>query len=160
MTNFTFSPLGTVSAGTHNLVDLAQSFVSWLVAIARTDDDKARAREAKLVGAACMDILAKRELTEEDMLLLSEFVNDKLPNQLNKYALPYTTFSAHCGDGSDFGFWVDEEAIAAGVEDRTIHKSSGSLVGADPYRMRYLLKESGSNTSLVAMPSGIVIWTC
>ena len=47
----------------------------------------------------------------DDEDVLSEYVNEALPNALNCFSPPYTYFGAHCGDGSDFGYWPSCDAI-------------------------------------------------
>jgi hypothetical protein len=48
-----------------------------------------------------------------------------LIDRLNDYAPPYFYFGAHPGDGSDFGFWFDEESFEQAVADGEIVKLAG-----------------------------------
>jgi hypothetical protein len=47
---------------------------------------------------------------------MSEFLNEELFDGLNSYAPEGYHFSSHVGDGSDFGFWEDENLEGWGLD--------------------------------------------
>lgn len=102
---------GTVSHGTLRTEDLIDAFADELEwQIQRNGDHfsmpehfAARDRLNALVHDA-------REWTPESNEDGDEFVNE-LADALDEFAPPYAYFGAHIGDGSDFGFWVSEDAL-------------------------------------------------
>lgn len=102
-------PMGTVSHGTMREEDLIPDFLWTLHGLAkrprradhlrlcreiqkRVDDDKGRSRDEVLYYGGD-DAAADLE---------------SLFDALNEYAAPYFYFGAHPGDGSDYGFWLEE----------------------------------------------------
>jgi hypothetical protein len=50
----------------------------------------------------------------------SSYDLDELFNALDSIAPPYMYFGAHVGDGSDFGYWISDDAIEMGKQDREL----------------------------------------
>ena len=95
--------MGSISHGTMRNEDLIPEFVSMLEQFAK------KAKNMHHL-ALCKEISARME---EDGYFVSEDadydLNEDLFNALNDYAAPYFYFGSHPGDGSDYGFWLDED---------------------------------------------------
>jgi len=116
-----YGKIGTVSHGTLRTNDLLETFADTLEDLIQRNaetwcNDDGRALRDKYVSIVC----DARELCEaiesddahESAIEDAEYLlNEKLMDALNDFAPPYCTFSAHEGDGSDFGFWPSWEYI-------------------------------------------------
>jgi hypothetical protein len=60
-------------------------------------------RDQKFEAGIEQDNYFESEESDYDLESLFDELND-----LCTYDLPYFYFGAHCGDGSDYGFWLDE----------------------------------------------------
>lgn len=95
-------PMGSISHGTMRNEDLIPDFLALLEQLAR----KAKNRNHI---SLCADIRRRMKQfnyytsTDADMDL-----NEILFPCLDEYAAPYFYFGSHPGDGSDYGFWLDE----------------------------------------------------
>jgi len=128
--------IGTVSHGTARPFDLLERFAETLDAlldrrrIARTDTpDETVLADARFVAqcetllAECDALLALGDGEAFEIVAHAEGVPDILDalfDALDRFALPGFYFGSHPGDGSDFGFWADDEIVeraqvAAGV---------------------------------------------
>jgi len=58
---------------------------------------------------------------DDEPAAASEVVND-LQDALNTFAPDYMYFGSHPGDGSDFGFWIDTDAIDDAIHDGDLLK--------------------------------------
>lgn len=74
--------IGSISSGTLRPQDLMETFLEELQ-------------------------MRDKEAAESEVL----FFVEELTNALSDLAPPYTYFGSHPGDGADFGFWPDMEAI-------------------------------------------------
>jgi hypothetical protein len=83
---------GTVIHGTLREEDLVPAFLDCLEELDKKAADELRANMPKYG-------------TDE----MAEFLNEELFNTLNLHAPDGHYFGAHPGDGSDFGFWEDEQ---------------------------------------------------
>ena len=98
-------PMGSISSGTMRKEDLIPAFVDELEYQAGKDD--------KYHIALCESI---NEAMENDGYFDgedSDFDLEELFDALNEYSAPYFYFGAHPGDGSDYGWWLDIDAIDA-----------------------------------------------
>jgi hypothetical protein len=116
--------IGTVSHGTLRPFDLLERFAAVLDAlldrrrIARTDTpDETVLADARFV-AQCETLLAECEtllaLGDGEAFEQADGVLETLEtlfDALDRFALPGFHFGAHSGDGSDFGFWADDEIV-------------------------------------------------
>jgi hypothetical protein len=59
--------------------------------------------------AAADKLLLGQSLTDNDQEEVSYYLNETLCDLLGEIAPKGTYFGAHPGDGSDFGFWEEEE---------------------------------------------------
>ena len=97
------STIGTVSHATMREEDLIPAFIDELATIHLTKAERKTVRE-----------IAKREEEPKYYDQGSEepgYDLEELFNILDAHALPYFYFGAHPGDGSDFGFWLCEDAV-------------------------------------------------
>ena len=106
------APFGTVSHGTLRTEDLLDSFareLEWQVqrnADYFQSDDVRRAERDRLLSLVWDARECDPESEDADYL-----VNESLPDALQAFAPAYSYFGAHCGDGSDFGFWLSDDAL-------------------------------------------------
>lgn len=89
---------GTVSHGTLREEDLIPAFLDALAGLGCQDADVAEIRRRVEGG--------DYDFTSEDAIW---DLNDVLFDRLNDHAPEGHYFGAHPGDGSDFGFWENEE---------------------------------------------------
>ena len=110
---FKFASFGTVSHGTLRTEDLLDSFareLEWQVqrnADYFQSDDAARLQRDHLLSLAWYALECEPDSEDADYL-----VNESLPDALQEFAPTYAYFGAHPGDGSDFGFWLSDDALA------------------------------------------------
>ena len=114
----TTASIGTVSHGTLNEDDLIEAFwneLEWQLGrqerVPGTDEckelDKLRENVLGRIQDSCWD--ENGDLIE-DMDVIDEAIID-LCDALDTFAPAYCYFGAHMGDGSDFGYWPDFDAI-------------------------------------------------
>jgi hypothetical protein len=72
-----------------------------------------------------------------------------LEDLLNEYAPAYCYFGAHQGDGSDFGFWTDDESLWEATYDGALVTVDDTSDMIDPY-MSYLHVNDHGNMTLYA----------
>ena len=76
------------------------------------------------------------------------YLLDELYNLLDEHAPDYCTFGAHDGDGSDFGFWPNWQALEDAVTDGEVLKV-GDLAGVpSDWRGPVLLVNDHGNATL------------
>lgn len=95
--------LGSISHGTLRQPDLLNAFADTLAGL----DDHFDDTEAKALATLL-------EIDSDYCAGLPEAaaaVLDDLADRLQEFAPPYCYFGAHSGDGSDFGFWPNLDAI-------------------------------------------------
>ena len=96
--------VGSISHGTLRTPDLLEAFANeleWLTTLANSLVEEARA-------VLTLDRAGWSELVDSEEA--SDLVS-AMSDALNELAPAYCYFSAHEGDGSDFGFWPSMEAI-------------------------------------------------
>jgi len=87
--------LGSISHATMRTEDLIPIFTNTLEQL---DTDKTY---TDLIN----DARAITDFNGEDAYYI---LNERLFNALNTFSPPYCYFGGHPGDGSDYGFWIDE----------------------------------------------------
>lgn len=108
---------GSISHRTLRTEDLLSAFLSeleWQTRrngdyYARPENFEERDKLNDLVGEA-QDCFADdgSSIDTDKADLADELVNETLPDALSRFAPVYGYFGAHCGDGSDFGFWPND----------------------------------------------------
>ncbi len=114
--------IGSISSGTLRTEDLLRALADHLESL------DAGSRYAELIAES----RAIDARTEEAREVLGE-----LEEALVEFAPPYCFFGAHPGDGADFGYWPDWEAIEADRRDGEL--SSGGDLPARGAAGRYFL---------------------
>ena len=120
------APLGSISSDTLRTQDLLSAFISALEGLmlvngeyfSRPENFAERDRLLGAIGEA-QDCFTEDgdEIEPAKEEEAGELVNETLFDALQSFAPPYTYFSAHPGDGADFGFWLsDIEDIRDQVE--------------------------------------------
>jgi predicted Rdx family selenoprotein len=112
---------GSVSHGTHRPEDLIPAFSDELATQqARTQTDQyddliaeANAVTDFLESLETVGVSAETWIAQEALSTLVETLQDALSG----FSEDYIYFGTHPGDGSDFGFWVDSEAVERDRED-------------------------------------------
>lgn len=109
--------IGSISHATLRTEDLLSAFSSELESLIFLNGDyfsqpenfADRDRLNNLVGEA-QDQWTEDGTELEDESIAQELVTE-LEDALCEFAPPYCYFGAHCGDGSDFGFWPSHDSI-------------------------------------------------
>lgn len=139
--------LGSVSHGTLRPEDLVSSFCDVL----RTQRGYRRlAREgAKLLQSG-----------ESEQL--SDFLEERLFPAMEELAPPYAYFSAHEGDGSDFGYWADIDSLeeAAREGDTVVKAAAGASWPDDlPRSVRFVMEVNDhGNVTLFYRANRRIVW--
>ena len=148
--------IGTVSHGTHRVEDLLDAFASELRYLVGKEAASAWPYASTLRGADdCIAEIAESDNEPADAM---EIVNE-LIDYLNELAPPYCYFGAHPGDGSDFGFWPDFDAMEC--EDLPRVEDASEL--PDGYTGEWLHVNDHGNVTLftrVTAPEDVAQWDC
>src|SRR5690606_12065786 len=86
---------------------------------------------------------------------------EELFDVLDEYAPPYVYFGANEGDGSDYGFWIDQQALQEAIENGEVLRVEDlSEVPAD-YEGLILHENDHGNLTLYECASGnfVEIWS-
>ena len=102
--------LGSISTGTLRTEDLRHAFANTLEALelGMPPTPAGEPRWLNLVEEARDD---KFYADQDDQSVI-----DDLSDALNKFCPPFVYFGTLEGDGSDFGFWVDRDAIQEAID--------------------------------------------
>lgn len=137
-----YLPLGTVSHGTMREEHLIPRFLD---ALDTVDHDRAEFLRSRYCFVDADD---------------PEFCWDTVFNSLNDHAPPFTYFGAHPGDGSDYGVWVNDEAIASVLAEGD--NELGEMVegGTIPTGYKYVVVKdrAGDYVELLDGQTGKQIW--
>lgn len=114
---------GSISTGTLRPQDLLNSFHSELERqinrngdyFSKPENFDERDKLNNLLGEVQDCFLDDENIDPEKEELVDDLIQE-LENALQIFAPSYGYFGAHCGDGSDFGFWVDIENVKEQVE--------------------------------------------
>ena len=131
--------IGTIVAGTHDPATLASAYLSALGEYAPLS----LARLASEYSDA-IDALPRRHADLPDLV-------DALHDALADCAPPYTYFGAHVGDGADYGYWIDWDAIEQAVHDGDIERID-DLSQASGTRDAILINDHGNVTLYTPNP--------
>ena len=137
--------IGTVSHGTARREDLIEAFTVELEH--QMDRNAGWLVDQWEYRTDCVDLIwsARESLeTDSDMIDPYEYVSE-LIDKLSEFAPPYCYFGAHQGDGSDFGFWPDFDAIRDSGDVREFSDLSDV---DDNYHGDVLIVNDHGNTTL------------
>ena len=108
-----YASLGSVSSGTHRSEDLLPAFADALDALLRKQPRSFKRREYRTLIRQARAALRRLEAeldSNEYGVNADDHVND-LQDALGEFTPPYCYFGTHPGDGADFGFWTNDDAI-------------------------------------------------
>ena len=100
--------LGSISTGTLRTEDLLPKFAHALLAIV-TDNEQ---YELEMVEDALNGRIKRTGVDTRTAVGLLDDIQDSL----NQYCPPFVYFGTLEGDGADFGFWVDRDAIQEAID--------------------------------------------
>jgi hypothetical protein len=113
---------GSVSEGTLNTGDLLEAFANELewhfnrnsafYASALPENRRAARRIIRVLGKASGMLDSTGDYDDYD----ADFLVEEIGEELQDFAPAYGYFGANPGDGADFGFWLDEDALEAGFD--------------------------------------------
>ncbi len=174
-------PLGSVSSGTLRPEDLIPAFVAKLDELKEdlslSLSTSAGFDETQVVKARVSEIddfLARIERDQQDPKYFdgenigANWDMGALEDYLGTFAPPYVYFGAHPGDGADFGFWPDHDAIENDQHDgelllvgRGADLADLSKVPADHSGAVCHVNDHG-NTTLYQHDKGefVELWSC
>ena len=148
--------IGTISHGTLRSEDLLASFSDELRRLVGKDAAAAWPYLSTLTGAN--DCLAEVQESDNEPADAQEIINE-LADFLSELAPPYCYFGAHPGDGSDFGFWPDFDAI----ECEGLPRVEDASELPDGYTGEWLLVNDHGNCTLytrITAPEDAESWSC
>ena len=108
MTKIIHAAVGSVSHGTLLTVDLLDTFADELDLLVNRNAKAWRSDEGGKRRDKYLNLISDARDADPDRETSAELVAD-LMDALQEFAQPGVSFSAHMGDGSDFGFWPNEE---------------------------------------------------
>jgi hypothetical protein len=126
--------LGSVSHGTMRPEDLIPCFLAELL---KHDPDHAVALDIQETLHSRTDYFG----SEDDLFDL-----DTLFDILNQLAPPYCYFGSHPGDGSDFGFWLDEDWRERAEEDEVPLLDGSDSLPKGFFGMWFFISDHGNVT--------------
>jgi len=150
--------IGTVSHGTMRLEDLIPAFLDELRRLAGKEAMEAWPYATHV--RECEDVLALLEESEDPSTEDYEAANlcvEWLFETLGEYAPPFCYFGAHEGDGADYGFWPDFDAM----ECEGIPRVENASELPDGYVGRWLLVNDHGNATLftrITAPEDVCAW--
>lgn len=148
--------IGTISHGTLRSEDLLSAFASELRRIVGKEAAAAGAYLSALTGAD--DCLAEIQESDNEPAGAQEIICEMI-DFLSELAPPYCYFGAHPGDGSDFGFWPDLDAI----ESEGIPRVEDASELPDGYVGEWALVNDHGNVTLytrIMVPEDVAQWDC
>lgn len=145
--------LGSVIHGTLRTEHLIMAFLEELEAI---DRDKTDSFWGRIPAEAFEDLEDDWWSSEEAYWLLEE-----LFDTLNEFAPPFTYFGALEGDGSDFGFWIDREALEEAITDGEVLRVEDLSEVPSDYEGMVLHENDHGNLTLYERAGGnfVEIWS-
>lgn len=142
-----YASFGTIIAGTHRPEDIIPAFADALRALAVIPDDP-----------PLLDLLARADAWTEDSD--DDHLVAALFSALEQFSPPYGYFGAHPGDGADFGFWPDEDAIERMRDDDVLIVADLADV-PDDYAGEVCIANDHGNATFGAIAGGVFqpIWS-
>lgn len=138
-----YPKLGSISHGTLRPEDLVPVFLDTLDTVSRNYGDIDQLCEAqRLYGA--IDYATGFDAYYEEDEPHSDLA--RLDRHLNIFAPPYCYFGAHSGDGSDFGFWLQEDWKQLAQDDGVPIVSGWEEIPANHHGLLFLVNDHGNVT--------------
>lgn len=103
-----YAPIGSISHATMRPEDLIPAFADELERLNNQQQEPTQWAAALVAEARAIDFDAAE--SDENADALDDLINS-LSDALLDFAAPYCYFGAHQGDGADYGFWLNWEAI-------------------------------------------------
>jgi hypothetical protein len=139
--------IGSIICGTHNSQHLARVFADSLEALANANQRVGY--HANLIN----DLRRLARGDTEQMDMADDIIAEGM-DALSEFAMPYTYFGTHPGDGADYGFWPDFDTIADDVRAGELMEVSDPC-DVPAKGMAVFVNDHG-NTSIYR--DGILIW--
>lgn len=154
MTTTHKATIGSISTGTLPKEDLLQAFADELERIRTSGEYQQDINEAR-------DYLDGNIEYDNPDEIASEIVND-LQDALNEYAPPFCYFGSLEGDGADFGFWPDHEAIQELIRESQMSKGTKPLDQSVEYinveqSLHILVNDHGNITISTLGPGEVLL---
>lgn len=111
MTTIKFASIGSISHGTLRTVDLLETFADELEWHVQRNADAWCSEEGRVTRDELVKLIGDARECDPDEDESAGDILDELSEALSTFAPPYCFFGACAGDGADFGFWPDMEAI-------------------------------------------------
>jgi hypothetical protein len=156
--------IGSVSHGTMRDEDLLDTFADVLRPLAIRAGNEAHGELCDEADRIWEVLNETRHASAEEIENAPEEAADvvqELFDALGKYAPTYCQFGAHEGDGSDYGFWPDDDAMSMAVSDgEAIKVSDLSEVPADWRGVVVLVNDHGNVTVYEPVTVWREVWSC
>jgi hypothetical protein len=147
--------LGSVSHGTLLCSDLIPEFLDVLESVAPS---KARTIRKARSNREIFDWLDNGGDSGEEPEDAFELVSE-LEDALDAYCAPYTHFSTHEGDGSDFGVWVSWESLEEDAREGEVIKVNAGEPCPKDTKAQYIWEVNDhGNSTLKYRSNGRIIW--
>lgn len=170
--------LGSVSSGTLRPEDLIPAFIDaldgireQLAAPGSTTEAPAvladRVRQSESLDYFLGDMEVRQRTSNYYEGEIAERDLDQLTDLLDAYAPPYCHFGAHPGDGADYGYWPDWEAIDAASQNGSVQGECTIYVAepGEPWPIRlpscveYVLETGTNGAAVLYDRDGTEIWS-
>jgi hypothetical protein len=147
-----FAPLGSISWGTMREEDLIPKFEGYL----------------QEFGVEVERPPAVTKLLDEDDGFLNDkereevswYLNEDLWEAMDDLAPPYCSFGSHEGDGADYGFWVDWDALRDAIADGEVLQVEAGDEWPNPLpeNVSYFLENNDHGNCALLDRDGNMIW--
>lgn len=144
-----YATIGTVSAGTLRNEDLIPRFADELRYLASKSSLPKHPRIDNILHDA--DNCGDFDSDDADDIL------QELMEWLQTYAPDFVYFGAHIGDGADFGFWPDWDALEDATRDGDVVRIEA---GDEPTAGKHNLAVNDRGNATLYGPNGRVLWDC
>jgi uncharacterized protein YfaT (DUF1175 family) len=158
--------LGSISTGTLRPQDLLETFAATLNQLDKANPLIAQALDGIASNFGRGKMLTSHgeasQLLAENIALTVKVASYQLVNELadaiQEHCPPFVRFGAHEGDGADFGFWVDHEALNEALQDPEYTLINGQLYSV-PRNEAVLIQNHGTDDVTVMDMERNVLWS-